>query len=218
MTAIFQNTSSRQNLVIRLNAIQAYVGQKYLPANFEDELNLIRDFDDLVKISHDTQSLLWWFVGPISYELFKPNGERNSSILIDDHLRNTIAILPPPFVSDSVQAKREIKTLGCEVLERKICFSQLLVCLLYGAYPWFDSYYQICKELSIFNKDAVILDIELPENLSPSMLNKQKDRIRNQLSPEITMNIKGAEFPGKLRPIHIPDSLEIARHAKATRL
>ena len=214
MSELFERSSARHDVLQMLRALQTEVGEQYLPSNFEVELSGIHSPEDVLAVVRNPKSALWWFIGPVAYALFGKDGH----ILDGRNLRHTIAILPPPFVADAVKATEEISSLGCSVSMRHVQFSRLFASLLYGAYPWFDAYMKACCALSVFDKDAVVLDIELPPNLSPIMFNEHKERIRTLLSPQIEITIDGSKFPGLIRPIHTPEPIEITRHAKVSRL
>lgn len=198
----------------RLIVLQTLATPDYLPENIAEHLRAL-DSEEAVRVAAtDTASALWWFVGPISFALFGKEGHQ----LADVDLRSTVAVLPPPFVGDENRAVQEIRALGCLVSSRQIVFTPLFVALLYGGYPWYDAYVRACDSLAVFGRNATVLDIELPDNMTAAMFNRESERIRTLLSPEICIRMEDLPFPGLIRPIHSPETIEVARHVRATRV
>lgn len=207
-------TDVRASLAERLATVQPHVGLPYLPDNFRDHLAALQTADDVRQAAMTSASPLWWFIGPIAYALFDKEGHQ----LADTALRQTVAVLPPPFAVDVPHAMDEIAALGCEVTAREVEFSPRLVALLYGGYPWYEAYFRACAHCALFGRAATVLDIRLPATMTPAQFNREKERIRTLLSPEIRITIDGLPFPGLIRPIHSPEAIEVARHVRATQL
>lgn len=207
-------TDVRTRLAERLANVQSHVGPQYLPDNFRDLLADLQTSEDLHRTATMQTAPLWWFVGPVAYALFGKQGHQ----LADVHLRQTVAVLPPPFKEDAPRAIAEITALGCEVTLRETAFTPLFVALLYGGYPWYEAYVRACRQLALFGGLATVLDIRLPDAMTPARFNVEKERIRQLLSPEIRIQMDDLSFPGLIRPIHSPEAIEVARHVSATRL
>lgn len=204
----------RASLLQRLDEVRRVVGEHYLPARYEELLRTPVTEDDLRQAAGDEASPLWWFAGPVAYGLFGRDGHQ----LAGQELRETVAVLPPPFLHDTPRAIAELQALGCLVVSRQITFTPLFAALLYGAYPWYPSYVHACNTLGLFGSEAMVLDIVLPPAMTPAAFNREKERIRTLLSPEISVPVPGLAFPGLVRPIHSPEAIEIARHVRASRL
>lgn len=204
----------RASLLQRLDEVRRVVGEPYLPARYEELLRGPVTEDDLRQAAGDEASPLWWFAGPVAYALYGRDGHQ----LAGQELRETIAVLPPPFVHDTPRAIAELQALDCRVASRQTVFTPLFAALLYGAYPWYASYVHACNALGLFGREAMVLDIVLPPTMTPAAFNREKERIRTLLSPEISIPVPGLAFPGLVRPIHSPEAIEIARHVRASRL
>lgn len=174
--------------------------------------NLTRE--QLADYAFDRQSPIWWFYAPIAYALLGPQALQEQVEVAE----TTIAVISPPFLAHARVVCNEFEVLGCGVALRWISYSRRMCALLYGGYPWFPAFHRAIHDLELVDKPAVALDLALPPDLTPNVLNEHKLRIRALLPPPIRVEYPDLPFPGLVRSLHMPEPIEIERHIRATRL
>ena len=204
-----------QQLIDRLHIAQKNVGLTYLPLSFESTLEKIRHKDDLLLEADNYDSSIWWFVSPIAFELFGADGLNLSG---SENIE-TIAVISPMFLDETDKIIAEICKLGCSVNLRSTIYSQTLAGLLYGGYPWFEAFNRAANDLSIYDQKTNVLDISIiNKSFNIVLLNKNKNKIRTMLSKPKIIEYYDLEYPGLIRPFHMPEPFEIERHVKATKI
>lgn len=199
-----------------LSEVYEDVGALYLPSGYQNEVSLLQNINDIDSIANNQNSPLWWFIAPVAYNLFGKSALLRQSA----NYNHTVAVIPPIFKHDEALIVKELEKLGCKTSSRSIVYSRLFVGLLYGGYPWYTSFCRACDELSVFDQSAIIIDIDLPTGnkaISVEEINVQKEHIRDLLSAPKIVEFKNEEYPGLIRPFHMPEPIEVIRHVKATK-
>jgi hypothetical protein len=127
-----------------LDAAHLAVGEDFLPLAFRELLRGLTSTEQLIAIDRDEHHPLWWSLPPILYDLFDEKLEFDW-LKQNEVATRSVVVVPPPFVSVTEQLQREISALGLVSEESTRLFTKRFVGLLYGGYPWFESYVRIIE-------------------------------------------------------------------------
>lgn len=200
-----------------LEAARSVVGDDYLPPGYRELLNNLTSTDQLVAVDRDERHPLWWFLPPVLYDLFD---EKLEFDWLRQHEITTqsVVVVSPPFVSVTEQLQGEIGTLGFTVEESTRPFTKRFVGLLYGGYPWFESYLRICEAHALFGRDCRVLSVSSSSGDVPRTLEVFKKRRRNSFGQSLQLAFDDLPYPGVIRPFHCPARIETRRHMRAASL
>lgn len=197
-----------------LDAAQVAVGDDFLPLAYRELLTGLHSIDQLIAIDRDQRHPLWWFLPPVLYDLFD---EKLEFDWLKQHEITTqsVVVVAPPFLSAVEQLHREVTALGLAVAEFTRSFTRRFVGLLYGGYPWFESYLRICEANALFGRDCLILRVASDTCDVPRTLEVFKKRRRNSFGQSLQLAFDDLPYPGVIRPFHAPARIETRRHMSA---
>jgi hypothetical protein len=214
------NTSSdilpqaSSELIRHLWVAHQAVGSDFLPNNFQEFLDAIKYKTEIVKINNDKSHPLWWFIPAILYSLFDQAIDFDW-LESDRMIKQSIVLVPPPFTGIESQLYDDISSLGMTVSTSTHLFTQRMIGLLYGGFPWFSSFWRICEARHILNRECVVLSIEAKELDVPGALELFKRRRRNLYGKSLQLACEDLAYPGVVRPFHSPSRIETTRHRYA---
>lgn len=202
------------DLLTFLDLAQKTVGATYLPANYRDYLSSIDSYEALNAIEADSSHPLWWFLPPILYDMFDQK-LKFDWFTQEDTSHFSLLVIPPPFESIVDDLQEEISRLGLETEKSTRTYSETFVGLLYGGYPWFESYLRIGQAHALFGRECITLKVHSDRCDVPDTLEKFKKRRRNTFGQSLQMAFDDLHYPGVLRPFHCPARIETRRHILA---
>lgn len=206
-----------QELFSLLDLAQRSVGEHFLGPSFRNYLQNLDSTSSLNAIESDTSHPLWWFLPPILYDLFDEKLTFDW-LVQDDTSRDGLLVIPPPFDSIVDRLQGEVSGLGIETEISRRLFSQTFIGLLYGGYPWFESYCRIVQTKELLGQHCTILRATSTSCDVPETLDRFKRRKRNKFGQSLQMAFDDLPYPGVLRPFHIPARIETRRHILAAEL
>lgn len=203
------------DLLRYLGAAQPVVGESFLPKRFRRLVTELQTRDQLVSANRDVNHPLWWFLPPIIYDLF--DEKLGTDLLeLEDLESRSIVVVTPPFLSITQQLAEELSDVSVEVTgEAPRAFSQRLIGLLYGGYPWFEAYLRICKARGLCDEQCNVLYVESTEGDLSRALEIFKKRRRHHFGQPLQMAFDDLPYPGLVRPFHAPSRIETTRHMRA---
>lgn len=200
-----------------LNVAQQVVGDSFLPRSYQILLNNLTNINKLLEVNHDESHGLWWFLTPILYDLF--NGQLEFNWLKNaDIIKMSVVVIPPPFISIVEQLQQELKSLGMTSSLSTRPFSRRFIGLLYGGFPWFESYLRICDASKLNDQQCTVLQVSSKTCDVPCTLDVFKKRRRNSFGQPLQMVFTDLPYWGVIRPFHVPARNETKRHIRATEI
>lgn len=190
------------------------VGDAFLPSNYRELLAELVTLDQLKAVERNPDDRLWWFLPPILYDLFDEKLEFDW-LNLDSVRARSIVVVSPPFVSVTDQLRGELGDLGITTDQSERVFSRRFVGLLYGGYPWFESYLRICDAKGLCGEKCVVLSVTSEDIDVPRTLEVFKKRRRNSYGQPLQMAFDDLPYPGVVRPFHAPARIETTRHIRA---
>ena len=200
-----------------LDAAQLAVGDDFLPRAFRELLACLTSTERLIEVDRDERHPLWWFLPPILYDLFDEKMEFDW-LKQNESTTQSVVVVSPPFVSVVEQLQRELAALALTVVRSTRSFTRRFVGLLYGGYPWFESYIRICEANDLFGRECVILRVASDTCDVPRTLEVFKKRRRNSFGQSLQLACDDLPYPGVIRPFHAPARIETRRHIRAVEL
>lgn len=206
-----------QELLRYLDAAQVAVGNDFLPLAYRELLTGIHSTEQLIGIDRDQRHPLWWFLPPVLYDLFD---EKLEFDWLKQHEITTqsVVVVSPPFLSVAEQLRRELTDLGLTVAECTRSFTRRFVGLLYGGYPWFESYVRICEANALFDQKCLVFRLASDTCDVPRTLEIFKKRRRNSFGQSLQLAFDDLPYPGVIRPFHAPARIETRRHMRAAEI
>ena len=200
-----------------LDAAHLAVGDDFLPRAYPELLAGLTSTDLLIDVDCDVHHPLWWFLPPVLYDLFDEKLEFDW-LKQNEPITESVVVVSPPFVSVAEQLQHELAALGLTVVRSFRSFTRRFVGLLYGGYPWFESYIRICDANDLFDRKCVVLGIASDACDVPRTLEVFKKRRRNSFGQSLQMAFHDLPYPGVIRPFHAPARIETRRHIRAAKL
>jgi hypothetical protein len=202
-------------LLLYLDAAQRAIGEDLLTESYRNHLGGLTSTTQLIEVNRDDRHPLWWFLPPILYDLFDEDQDYDW-LSREEPTTRSVIVVPPPFVSIGDQLRREVEALGLTVEGFARSFTPRLVGLLYGGYPWFESYSRICDTRGVFAKECVVLRVFSEDRDVPRTLDVFKKRRRNSFGQPLQMAFDDLPYAGLIRAFHVPARIETRRHVRAT--
>jgi hypothetical protein len=211
-----QKTLPTPALLSYLRKVRPYVGDRYLPDSFAEEITAISGLADLARIDRDESHPLWWFLSPIAQDLFGdasavPEEKPGVPIL------SSFAVIPPPFANLRDRLKAELEALSLKVTVSERDFTGRLVGLFYGGFPWFEPYVRVCEAKGYLGQNCCILAVHSKDEDVVRKLRIFKGDNRDRYASPVRMAFDDLPYPGLIRPFHTPSRLENRRHVRAIR-
>lgn len=204
-------------LLRHLDVAQLIVGDNFLPLAYREHLAGLHSNEQLIEIDRDELHPIWWFLPPVLYDLFDEKLEFDW-LKQHDITTQSIVVVSPPFLSVTEQLHQELAALGLSVEECPRLFTRRFVGLLYGGYPWFESYLRICEANALFGLDCIVLRVASTACDVPRTLEIFKKRRRNSFGQSLQMAFNDLPYPGVIRPFHAPARIETQRHMRAAEI
>jgi len=205
-----------KELRTRLNFAQNLTGEKFLPTSFDEHLRRIKKLSNLIEIEREEKHPLWWFLPAIIYDVF-PETTAHEWLVQKDTSKQSVVLIPPSFIPIVENLESELLDLGLQVSKSSRSFSNILIALLYGGFPWFESYHRIISKRNLIGKKCVILNINSINCDVPAVLESFKRKKRMSFGKPLQEAFEDLHYPGLVRPFHIPAKIETIRHMKAIR-
>lgn len=202
------------DLLSFLDITQPIVGEEYLPTDYRHYLGELNTIAALNAVENDRSHPLWWFLPPILYDLFDEKTKFNW-LVQEDTSSLSLMVVPPPFIEVVDQLREETKAIEIHTELSTRSYSRPFVGLLYGGYPWFESYFRIADKKGFFGLECVVLRASSETCDVPNSLERFKKRRRNSLGQSLQMAFDDLPYPGVLRPFHAPARIETCRHLLA---
>lgn len=204
-------------VIAQLDLAQRHTGKRFLPAGFTEDLRRLRTRDDLAHVHTDESHPLWWFLPPIAFDML---GSHQAAEDLLDLPRATegLVLIPPPFLSLSGVLENELRSLGFAVRAGTRFFTDTLIGLIYGGYPWFEAYVRLTQDLKLLGDKCGYLLVASTSIDMPQYLLEFKTRRRDLCGEEIRRDYPDLAYPGLLRPFHTPARIENGRHIRAVTL
>jgi len=203
-----------EELIHYLEVAHMAVGNDFLPDNFRALLEVIKSRNDIIAINENRNHPLWWFLPAILYSLYDQAIDFDW-LEKDCRIRESVIVIPPPFVALENQLSADISSLGMKVSRRVHSFTLRMVGLLYGGFPWFESFWRICEAKQLLSKECLILSVEAEDLDVPTALELFKRRRRNSYGHSLQLACEDLAYPGVVRPFHSPSRMETTRHRYA---
>jgi hypothetical protein len=206
-----------QELAHYLGLARQAVGNEFLPENFCTSLEAIVSKNDLITIYKDKDHSLWWFIPAILYSLYDQSIDFDW-LEKDEIITKSMILIPPPFVAIEKRLATDISSLGLRVSHSRHSFTLRLIGLLYGGFPWFESYWRVCAAKKLLDQECVVLSVEADNADAPTILELFKRRHRNSYGLSLQLACDDLAYPGVVRPFHSPSRIETTRHRCAVNI
>lgn len=200
-----------------LDIVQKVVGDDFLPRSYRTHLGDLTTIDHLIEVDKDEAHPLWWFLPPLLYDLFDEKLEFEW-LRQTDNMKHSVVVIPPPFISILDQLQQELALLGVTSVPSMRHFSRQFIGLLYGGYPWFESYLRIYDANNLSDQQCAVLSVSSDTCDVPRTLEVFKKRRRNSYGQPLQMAFNDLPYPGVIRPFHSPARIETKRHMRAAKL
>jgi hypothetical protein len=201
-------------LLAYLDVTQSVVGERYLPTDYRQHLRELHSISALRAIESDREHPLWWFLPPILYDIFDEKSKFDW-LEQEDTASVSLIVIPPPFKSIVDQIREETADWGIETAASTRVYSRQFLGLIYGGYPWFESYLRLADANDLIGCDCIFLTATSASCDVPDTLAKFKKKRRNAFGQSIQMAFDDLPYPGVLRPFHAPSRIETRRHTLA---
>ena len=189
-------------------------GEENKIQEIKNRIDNIQGYLEIKRIAEDPSDELFVWSPSFIYNLFGYEKYRNCDLNIDSS--NTY-VLFRPNEEINLSVIEEIKKNHMKTQEYKYKFTPSLIASLYGGFPWFSSYYKICKELGIVNKEGYTFRITSDDGSNcVSKLVDIKNAYREH-HPEETVKIlfKDKKYDGVIHSFHSPNCIENKIHCLA---
>jgi len=204
-------------VIARLELAQRYAGASFLPAGFTENLQRRCTRNDLAHVYSDNNHPLWWFLPAIAFDMLGSHHAVEDLLGLPDATEGLV-LIPPPFLSLSDSLEQEFSSLGFAVRMSTRTFSESLVGVIYGGYPWFEAYIRLTQDLKLLGSECGYLLVASSSIDVPQYLLEFKSRHRDLCGDEIRREYSDLDYPGLLRPFHTPARIENSRHIRAVSL
>jgi len=211
------NLACSNELIARLALAQRYTGTRFLPADFSVNLRRLRTRDDITYVYADRNHPLWWFLPSIAFDMLGSHHEAEDLLRLPAATEGLV-LIPPPFYSLSNALEQELRSLGFAVRMSTRTFSESLVGVIYGGYPWFEAYIRLTQDLNLLGDECGYLLVGSSSIDVPQYLLEFKSHRRDLCGEEIRREYSDLDYPGLLRPFHTPARIENSRHIRAVAL
>jgi hypothetical protein len=199
----------------RIVLAQRLVGEPFIPASAHHALDRVWQNNDLDLVDGDLSHPLWWLIGPVAYDLFGEDHEFDRKAR-RSMPKNSVVVIPPYFLALKDCIQSELENLGVIVNLRQRLFTIRFVGLLYGGYPWFESYLRACDHYGQIGETCHILDVRSDSKDVVTLLNQYKMQRRGDLADCLRISCSDLPYPGLIRGFHTPSHIENIRHLRAT--
>jgi hypothetical protein len=203
-------------LIQRLRFAHRFVASQYLPSMFVDATHRTWRNDDLYDVDSNGEHPLWWFIGPLALDLFGEDHPFERAVRARHH-RNSLVMVPPAFAKVTKQILRDLSRLDFRVQHEQRKFTKQYVSLIYGGYPWFESYLRVCDARRQFGATCHLIYVQTDSRDAVAALKEYKTRRRGDLGDSIRVACPDLEHPGLMRAFHTPSHIENIRHVRASR-
>ena len=177
-------------------------------------INSIESYDYIKGIYSNSKDMLYQWVPTIVFNLFGYETYQNCDLNID---ANSSFIIFRPNKKYDFSVLQMIKDTML-VDEYKYKFSPRLIGTLYGGFPWFLSYYRICKDLGIIDSTGFAFRIT-SKNKSELIVMKLfyiKNEYREMHSEQtVKIQYDKWKYNGVIHAFHTPNCIENVIHCRA---
>lgn len=200
-------------LLHNLQKARPYFTDRYLPANYVEELSHICGRDDIARIDLDSTHPLWWVLPAVAHDLFGDTG----MIQADPVVTRSLVLIPPPFIHLSAKLQSDLGKLGIKVEPAEREFTGCLVAMLYGGHPWFEPYIRLCEAKGYLAQPCSVFAVSGDRDIVRE-LRSFKDDNRERYAQPVRMPFDDLSYPGMIRAFHTPSRHENRRHLLAVKL
>jgi hypothetical protein len=211
------NLACSNEVLARLELAKRHTGERFLPACYTEDLRRLRTRQDLAHVHADDSHPLWWFLPPIAFDMLGSH-QAAEDLLVLPRATEGLVLIPPPFLSLSDVLEKELCALGFFIRAGTRTFTDTLVGLIYGGYPWFDAYIRLTQDLNLLGDKCGYLLVASSSIDVPHYLLGFKSARRDLCGEEIRREYSDLAYPGLLRPFHTPARIENSRHIRAVAL
>ena len=128
----------------------------------------------------------------------------------------SLLLVNPKFTSYVDRLGAELSKSCFETVVVEAEFKSSFTSKLYGGFPWYKSYYQLCAELGLFGRSCFVIYVRNNDtSYTVTELLKFKDTHRMNNKENIEKIYPDLPYPGKLRPFHTPNNIENSMHVRA---
>lgn len=178
-------------------------------------LTNIHSMEDVIAISKEPQHILFHWLPAITYSLFGFQVYESCPLNLDSP--HTFLLYHPHMKEPFDFIATLEKNYPFKLTIHEIVYTKQLIALIYGGFPWFDSFFAACDHYQFWNRKTKVYEIESQDGSDCiSTLCDLKNKYRDENTHLILrQSFPDFDFPGIINPFHSPNKIENVQHSSA---
>lgn len=179
----------------------------------KEKINAITSYEDIKIIARDGNNILNIWIPVLVFNIFGYSVYNSCDLNIDSN-ETYLMFMPGEDIDSSLQEQIDKNNYILE--EKHYIFSDKLIAILHGGFPWFSQYCKACEYFNLWEKEGIAYKIKsLKGNCVSQLVDIKNQHRREHKEYTRILRLPNEKYDGVINPFHTPNCIENLIHCKA---